>query len=221
MRLSSNYKEQFNCGALSGEDLGCHNEYPEIVEYMGRDEQESGALFVRLFSPTDLDKASEAIRKDLKDKLSFVDEFKYLGLFGGPVTDFLKNYIDTSHRLRLAYSTLNKNQIYSAMQTIYGYDAEALNIYFGALSKLWDQGKIPEAIYVPFTYAPDDSTIPEVASKYLVKSLIIGGVAYLLIKTVIFSGPELIGKYTTPANYKKWKRAGGRLKYQGKYTYAR
>ncbi len=173
---------------------------------MGRDEQEGGALFVRLWSPTDLDTASEAMRIDLKEELGIYDEWKYLGVFGGTLRDFLERYIDVSHALKKSYSPVNKRKFYDFMIAKWGYDKETLDLYFSTLVKLTKQKKIPKSIYEPYSYVPDDSTVPERASKYLVKAIIIGGISYLLIKSIIFSGPSLISKYSDPSSYKRKKK---------------
>lgn len=179
----------------------------ENVEVIGRDQQEGGALFIRLISPTDRDKAQEAMRVELRQRLPLGQEFKYIGLFAGPLKQFLSDYIDVGHALKLTYSPLNKERFYTAMKQKGDYDNEALDIYFDAFYTLRKQGKIPDSIYKPYTYVPDDSTVGEKAIKYGVNAIVIGGVAYLLIKTIIFSGPTLISTYTKGAG----RRRRGRL----------
>lgn len=157
---------------------------------LGKDEQSEGALFIRFLNPTDFDAAFGAMRLYIKDNQGFLDEYKYLGLFGGPLKDFIKRYIEASYEFNSSYSTYQKDTWYNYFATRWNYSFEELDIYFGALVATNDMGKIPRSIFSAYTYKPSkDTAIGETikdSAKYIVYAAGAYAVGYLLLREFLF-----------------------------------
>ena len=160
------------------------------IATLGKDEQSEGALFIRVLNPTDFDNASEAMRKYLKNQLGFLDEWKYLGLTGGPLREFLHRYIDTSHFFGSSYNVFQKEKWFDYLKTKYGYSNTELEIYFGAYDTVNSQGKIPASISQAYNYTPTkDTAFTEMlkgAAKYAFWGVGIYAVSYLLLREKLF-----------------------------------
>jgi hypothetical protein len=160
----------------------------QYKDNLGRDESLPGYPFIRLINPTDFDIVREAMRKTIKEKLSY-DLFnplawKTIGLTGGPIDKFLIRYKETSILFREAYSPANKREWFEYFQQKYNYDNETLEIFFDTFWELQSSNKIADTMYRPYNYKPSKTSTFD---KYLGTTLqyaIIGGVAYLLIRSI-------------------------------------
>jgi len=171
-------------------------QYQRQVPTMGRDETEAGMLFVRLWDPTELDKAGEALRLELKQNLSTWDTIKYAGMFGGGARDFVRHYIDIAHRIRQYFNPNTRGMFRAEFLRLGEYDNDDLDVYFPYWQRVIDQGKVGDPVLKPYTYTPKESDSPlnKMINKAVV-AVVIGGVSYLLLKTIIFKGPQLAKTY--------------------------
>lgn len=168
------------------------------IEVMGADEQQEGTLFLRLINPTDFDTAYEALRIELKKQLSLIDEFSYIGLFGGDLKEFLHRYVEASHEINSAISGFNKSTFYSYFKNKWGYTDEELNVYFNALLKMDSQNKIPRSIMYAYTYKPNEGGLVadtvKKTGKFVLGTVLLYGAGYLLIREILFKKGSKIVK---------------------------
>jgi len=167
-------------------------------EVMGASETEPGALFVRLWNPTEFDKTVEAIRKRLKAEYTWdlvnTELWGLIGAFGGPIKKWLTLYIKESNQLGKPYyksDVVQWENIFAA----YGYDKKTTDTYLRVLRQLYAEGAISKTIYDPNTYnATDDPEAGQVVWYETRKMIygttgmiIAGGIGYLLIREYIFN----------------------------------
>lgn len=160
------------------------------VDFLGKDEQAEGVPLLRFLNPTDFDVAYEAMRLYIKDNQGFIDEYKYLGLFGGPLKEFIKRYIEASYEFNSSYSSYQKDTWYNYFASRWNYSFDELGIYFGALIATDDMGKIPRSIFSAYTYKPTKDTALGETIKDSAKYVLFAGgayvVGYLLLREFIF-----------------------------------
>lgn len=157
---------------------------------LGKDEQTESAPFVQFFAPTDFDTAVKAISVYIKDNMGFLDEYKYLGLFNGPVKSFLKKYIEASYEFNASYSNYQKTKWYNYFKSRWNFATDELDVYFSALVATNDMGKIPRNIFSAYTYTPSKDTVLggaiKDAAKYSIFAVGMYAVGYLLLREYLF-----------------------------------
>jgi hypothetical protein len=170
------------------------------VEIIGKDETQPGLPFVRLFNPTEFDKAAEAMRVRIKQEhewdLFNPTVWSLVGISGEPVKKFLTLYIKESNRLGKPYRQYELSQWENIFMNTYGYSKDKIHTYLRVLRQLRDEGAISDAIYEPYTYNPVDEDEPgEVITKTATKIavggvgiVVAGGITYLLLKEQFFGG---------------------------------
>ena len=161
---------------------------------LGRDESLPGVPFIRLMNPTDFDNVREAMRITIKEKLNwdFINPlaWKTIGLAGGPIDKFLIDYKSIAIQRKEGYNPLNKKQWENIFIQGYGYDEESISLLLDTFWELYTANKIPQSIYQPWTYIPEDNGTFYKYLKTALKYTTIGAVAYfsILAAPKIFKG---------------------------------
>ena len=173
-------------------------------ELMGNETQPASPL-VRLWNPTEFDKAVETIRLRLKSEFTYdfvnAELWGLIGFFGGPIKRWLTLYIKETARLGKPYYQ-NDLPTWENIFAGYGYDKKTTETYLRVLRQLHNEGGISETIYNSNTYnAADDPEAGQIVW-YEAKKLIYGttgivvdgSIGYLLLKDKLFNAKKRKGK---------------------------
>lgn len=152
---------------------------------LGADEQSEGLPFVRLFNPTEFEKAVNAINRRVLDNYSWdwinPDAWSAVGAGGENVTKFLRAYIDLASEWREPITADNQDKFGAAMVTRFGFEHHNARELTDALYRAVVAGKIAPSILKPWTYVPskDDGFIDlkpfaPLTNKLLVAAAVVG-----------------------------------------------
>ena len=165
---------------------------------LGLDEQAPAPIFVRLVTPTDLERSRAAMVDCIKGYHPGTDWlnlalWRKLGMSGEPVVTFLKNYMvmaRTSQQTPTrADLPLWKGRYLGRYPGSIGEDVED---YFNALMDTRAAGLIADTIFTPWTYEPQTLT-QEAAAALAVP--IKAGFDKLLVAATIAGTIYLLGRY--------------------------
>jgi len=127
-------------------------------DLLGRDEQESAGLFIRLVAPTDMDKVVKRLAQLIADQYSW-DWINptltgRLGFDSGRVYEFMRDYMRTAKTLHNFITRESYPQFFDSMKRAYGdkYSDADLADFIPALLNLSETGDIPESILKPYDY---------------------------------------------------------------------
>jgi hypothetical protein len=171
------------------------------MHYLGIDETKPGLLYVRDFSPTDLDKVeTEIVRRVMGyypgiDLLN-ADLWRKLGFAGGPVYEYLQQMMDLERRWNKSMDAGNAPEFNTEIQSVYATNSQDLIDYSRAYTEALAEGLVPETISKPWTYTAT-SVVQDVGAgvQMGVKTfwpLILGGVAVYALAAAFL--PNLVGK---------------------------
>ena len=128
-------------------------------EDMGSDTQTGALPVIRIFSPSDVDKVGEYMRRIIKDKYEGIDIFnldlwRKLGADGGPIRTWLERLIFVSRKMHESLNTQSKLRFSDTMITDYSYRPEDMADYIDAYLQAKQAGYVPATIDFPWTYEP-------------------------------------------------------------------
>ena len=104
---------------------------------------------------------------------------------GGPLHDFLQNYIQLARETRDSISARNKDTWIQNMQSRYGTRADDLTDYVRAMLDMISAGTMPDVILKPYSYQPTEAgqdvakAVTSVMPKLVIAIAVIGGVMML------------------------------------------
>lgn len=121
-------------------------------------EQERGLPFIRFINPTELDKARDSMELLLRLKYPGLDIanihlWKMIGWDGGPIEEFINQYMHWSKTNRSTLTQINRNSFVDAMMAsgIYG-DRKIVDEYVDIFLSAQKAGDISDTIYTPYEY---------------------------------------------------------------------
>lgn len=175
----------------------------------GIDETQPAPVFVRLVSPTDIQKVSarmSAIIKDYHEGLDILNPYLWsvLGMstLSGPVVDFLTRLVGLQRERK---DSLTKDTAAAYILLIAArfpeYSTEQIKDYVNSYLQCMSEGVVPESIVRPYDYHPssaaeDAAAVATSAVKSLAPWLVGGAVVYMLITAGI---PSMIGNLLSGA----------------------
>lgn len=126
------------------------------IEILGADEQRTSAWWP--LARTDFDNAWMAIRD------RFEEEYKWdlvnpklwslVGLNGGPIKEFLQQYMSFARSVEKEYRKQDYAVFWKPRFRKYGYEDWKIDAYFRALRLERERGLIADTIYKPWDYTP-------------------------------------------------------------------
>jgi hypothetical protein len=130
--------------------------------FLGRDELSTGKYFSSVTNPTLYDVALRNMIDYIKISYGIGDRLKLLGVYlgetGSDVADFLKNYIATASGWRQSYNYNDRQKWFDYFKANFQYSDFEINEWLKTLRTLNQSGRIPKAIFEPWTYTDNDPT---------------------------------------------------------------
>lgn len=175
-----------------------------VLGQVYRGEQSPGIPFWRYIDPTEFDKAAASIVDQINQYHTGIDLLNpklwlCIGPFGSPVAEFLKGYIQIASERKEAVSPENLNSFQLELLNRFDIKPYCSDEYFRALMDLYNAGQIPDVIFKPWGYVPEEpieSLIKAseyagsyigtkgIANKIIIAGALVAG-AYLLIPRLV------------------------------------
>jgi hypothetical protein len=138
-----------------------------MADYLGADQQAPSPPFLRTFYKTDFQKVRERMISILKQRAAW-DLFNpalwgQIGIDGGPVDDFMENYIGIAKRLGEPLTADNADRYALAIHEQYGTPLKRLDVYIDVFLTMIKNNEVPNPILAPWTYTPDTSIGEDIA----------------------------------------------------------
>lgn len=163
-------------------------------------EHERQMIFVRWFNPTDLDKAINALYKQIQainlpgwDYWAEMGPGGLVGFEGANIENFLQAYINVSRDLGYVLTAANSGTFKTMINSEYGIPAKNLDVYLDVMLKAKASGTIPDTIYMPFTYEPSEALEPgEALTPAVVRSASTLALVAAVGATLYLFGPSIL-----------------------------
>lgn len=164
---------------------------------LGRDEQGTAPLFVRLFSPTDLQTVATKMAQLIRQRYGFLDKlnpfssgYRLLGFEQENVEEFLQNYVLIARQLRIPLTPDTKESYAVHLVEQFDYKPEDVDVWLEAFLQVKSAGMVPPSIAVPWGYEP--TTAGEDVTKALTKGIpIVALVGLAAVAVYAFSSQGL------------------------------
>lgn len=131
------------------------------MDYLGADQQQPSPLFIRTFYKTDFQKVLERMISILKERAKFdiinPQLWSQIGIFGGPVEQFLENYMAVAISMNESLEYENAEDFISEIHNKYGTPISKVKEYVDVFLVLSEGGEVPESILEPWKYEPTSS----------------------------------------------------------------
>ena len=174
---------------------------------MALNEQSQGLPFWRFIDPTEMDKAAWAMQEWIEQDLGWgilnPRVWDEVGVGASKIYDFLTRYMFLASLWHEVVTPEFESQSKFKAEMIkrWNMNVSYLNDYFQALFELRDMGRIPDTIYMPFNYVPQEiiDTLPEkflniseAASPILNKFLIAAVIAAIGYGAITVAAPKML-----------------------------
>lgn len=116
---------------------------------------QGGNVIQMLFSPT----AYDAVRKNIKERISLKYPFPRDFILNRSVTEFLAEYVRAAGKIRSVLSSSTMTE-YSREIAVF-FKSDDLQIYLDELIEEMKAGRVPAAMVKPWTVSPEQVTLIE------------------------------------------------------------